>query len=119
MVDSLDHVDIGIPQPRDKNQDINIDDDGTLGLDLQSSGQTPALVKDLSLVLKEGEHLMITGSNGVGSRPLGSLAPRRLNSQTGIRPSDKGRKGLFVPQRVYMVAGACWIKTPDDLAKIS
>jgi ABC-type uncharacterized transport system fused permease/ATPase subunit len=30
----------------------------------------PPLVKDLSFVLKEGEHLMITGSNGAGKNSV-------------------------------------------------
>ncbi|KAJ7128071.1 ABC transporter transmembrane region 2-domain-containing protein [Mycena filopes] len=78
------------------------------------------LVKDLSLVLTEGEHLMITGSNGVGktavARVLAGLwAPQPqpqsssdsdLNLKKTHVERPRGAHVLVVPQRAYMVAGS-------------
>ncbi|KAF8500218.1 ABC transporter transmembrane region 2-domain-containing protein [Russula emetica] len=72
-----------------------------------SGAREAPLVKALSLSLRAGEHLMITGSNGVGktavARVLSGLwAPG--NAGTVYRP---GRGDLFVvPQRAYMVTGS-------------
>jgi ATP-binding cassette subfamily D (ALD) long-chain fatty acid import protein len=79
-----------------------------------ASASAPALVKDLSFIVKPHQHLMITGSNGVGktsiarvfaglwapSGPFASvLAPRDAHNH-------KNPLVFVVPQRAYMVAGS-------------
>ncbi|KAI0072098.1 hypothetical protein K474DRAFT_455580 [Panus rudis PR-1116 ss-1] len=86
----LSHVDVSVP-----------------GFGTETAGPM-TLVKDLSLSLKPGEHLMITGSNGVGktavARVLAGLWAPRSHGQV-MRPI--GNKGIFVvPQRSYMVTGS-------------
>ena len=65
------------------------------------------LVKKLSLELKEGEHLMITGSNGVGKTAVARVIAGLWAAQgSGVVKRPPGKKGVFVvPQRAYMVAG--------------
>ena len=71
------------------------------------SGAPLVLVKKLSLELKEGEHLMITGSNGVGKTAVARVIAGLWAAQgNGLVKRPQGRKGVFVvPQRAYMVAG--------------
>lgn len=83
---SLDHVDVGIPT---------------------NSGVPLVLVRDLSLSLKSGDHLMITGSNGVGKTAVARVIAGLWAAQgRGEVRRPAGHKGVFVvPQRSYMVAG--------------
>ncbi|EKM56979.1 uncharacterized protein PHACADRAFT_254415 [Phanerochaete carnosa HHB-10118-sp] len=71
------------------------------------TGVPLVLVRKLSLSLRAGEHLMITGSNGVGKTAVARVIAGLWTAQGGgevRRPS--GKKGvLVVPQRSYMVAG--------------
>ncbi|RGP72073.1 peroxisomal long-chain fatty acid import 2 [Fusarium sporotrichioides] len=66
------------------------------------------LLESLSIIVRRGEHLLISGSNGVGktaiSRILAGLWPvyRGLVS----RPKDIGQDGImFLPQRPYLSPG--------------
>ncbi|KAJ7430591.1 ABC transporter transmembrane region 2-domain-containing protein [Mycena galericulata] len=111
---SLSNVSVGIP-PALALPEIELDD--ALGLELPHA-HAP-LVKDLSFVLKDGEHLMITGSNGVGktavARVLAGLWAPQGRDAVVQRPRDTpGRLSVFVvPQRAYMSG-----KTEADLMEI-
>jgi ATP-binding cassette subfamily D (ALD) long-chain fatty acid import protein len=107
-------VDVGIPP-------TNITGAEEVDLDGHEKVQEPTqvLVKDLSFVLREGEHLFITGSNGVGktavARVLAGLWAGQGSHASVSRPSQslsdvtncKPRPGVVVvPQRAYMVTGS-------------
>ncbi|KAJ7671532.1 ABC transporter transmembrane region 2-domain-containing protein [Mycena polygramma] len=104
---TLSHVDVGVPPlPTTVVPEVELDD--ALSLELQPTAGSSLLVKDLSFAVKEGEHLMITGSNGVGktavARVLAGLWAPQGATPTVERPHSNNV--FVVPQRAYMVAGS-------------
>ncbi|KAJ7672180.1 ABC transporter transmembrane region 2-domain-containing protein [Mycena polygramma] len=104
---TLSHVDVGVPPlPTTVVPEVELDD--ALSFELQPTAGSSLLVKDLSFAVKEGEHLMITGSNGVGktavARVLAGLWAPQGATPTVERPHSNNV--FVVPQRAYMVAGS-------------
>ena len=104
-------------EPSGASKEKGVFDEDVEPLD-QLSGSGTSLVRALSLALRPGMHLMITGSNGVGktaiARVLAGLwapsgAAARVTRPTSDVDTTNGRPrpGVFViPQRAYMVAGS-------------
>lgn len=106
-------VDVGIPTaapqfvtPSESTEDVSLSPEGS-EVFTRKAAATTVLVKGLSFELNPGEHLMITGSNGVGKSAIARVMAGLWAAQGGgdvKRPM--GKKGVFVvPQRAYMVTG--------------
>jgi ATP-binding cassette, subfamily D (ALD), peroxisomal long-chain fatty acid import protein len=127
----MEHVDVCVPETAEVNASGVGVNGGVHTSHLNGRGNedggvhshAPPLVRDLSFALKEGDHLMITGSNGVGktavARVLAGLWAVHGMGACVRRPEDEDedksgedkrtrqRKGMFVvPQRSYMVTGS-------------
>ncbi|KIK70089.1 hypothetical protein GYMLUDRAFT_34553 [Collybiopsis luxurians FD-317 M1] len=107
----LENVDVGVPSHTAASEESRLLADFEEGSDSSDSfvniPPSTILVRDLSLWLREGsgEHLLITGSNGVGktavARVLAGLWDPANKDGKVLRPQSL----MVVPQRVYMPVG--------------
>ncbi|KAL2755793.1 hypothetical protein ACRALDRAFT_1064204 [Sodiomyces alcalophilus JCM 7366] len=66
------------------------------------------LLESLSMVVRRGEHLLISGSNGVGKSAIARILAGLWPVYRGLvsRPKDIGQDGImFLPQRPYLSIG--------------
>ncbi|KAL1952646.1 hypothetical protein VTO42DRAFT_4574 [Malbranchea cinnamomea] len=66
------------------------------------------LIESLSFIVHSGEHLLISGSNGVGKSAISRIVAGLWPVYRGLvsRPRDFGRDGvMFLPQRPYLSTG--------------
>ncbi|ROT34991.1 peroxisomal long-chain fatty acid import protein [Sodiomyces alkalinus F11] len=66
------------------------------------------LLESLSMVIRRGEHLLISGSNGVGKSAIARILAGLWPVYRGLvsRPKDIGQDGImFLPQRPYLSIG--------------
>ena len=66
------------------------------------------LIESLSLVIHSGEHLLVSGSNGVGKSAISRIVAGLWPVYRGLvsRPRNSGQDGImFLPQRPYLSIG--------------
>ncbi|KAF9875746.1 ABC transporter transmembrane region 2 [Colletotrichum karsti] len=66
------------------------------------------LMESLSMVVRRGEHLLISGPNGVGKTAIARILAGLWPVYRGLvsRPKDTGQDGImFLPQRPYLSIG--------------
>jgi ATP-binding cassette subfamily D (ALD) long-chain fatty acid import protein len=90
------------------NERLEVDDTG-------ATREPDTLVRELQFRTKQGDHLMITGPNGVGKSAIARVLKGLWDARGGslYRPasavSDENSQGgtgiFFVPQRAYHVHG--------------
>ncbi|OQW51032.1 ABC transporter ATP-binding protein/permease [Candidatus Raskinella chloraquaticus] len=123
LVILLDQLDIGTIMEGDANIRLGISEDGSIHIDNLSIAESAGrvVINDASVVIKQGERVMVMGESGVGKstliRALAGLWPWGLGE---IRvPRDV--EIAFVPQRPYIPLGTLRnaLLYPDAGSKIA
>jgi len=73
------------------------------------------LVESLDITVKQGEHLLILGPNGVGKSSIARIVAGLWPVYRGLvsRPRGGGMDGImFLPQRVYLAQGTLRVRYP-------
>lgn len=64
------------------------------------------LVRDLSVVMKPGDHILLTGPNGVGKSAVARVVAGLWPVWSGELQKPASRDIFFLPQRAYLSAGS-------------
>lgn len=108
LAEELDRGDRYCVWPRENPTWITIGTDSKLtvqNLTVMTPNRQRTLIKDLSFMLEEGEHLLITGASGVGKSAFFRAIAGLWTDGQGTIKRPELEEIVFLPQTPYMILG--------------